>query len=561
MVRIRTLLLSLGGALVLAACGKEEPAGGLPLAYAPADTPYVLANRELFPEAVMNSWWRRTEPLLAGYSPMLDTLLADLPESARSKHPLAFALLGEAGKLRTRADYEALGFGGNARVALYGVGLSPVLRMELKDPAPFKALITRAEAKAGVKAELAQHAGYDYYRMGDEAPVEVVVALGHGHLVVTLWPKGASETVKNQILAAAPPKANVLAGQQLQKLEGSYGFKGYGSGYLDVIKLADILLQPTAEADKALLKVFKYEAPPLSAECRADVRQLLGKAPRMVFGATRFEDNRMDTLSVLELDSALAKGLVPVAAPIPAVANAARWAGFGIGFNGQALVGFLEERAKAVAADPYKCSELSDLEGELKKAAQQLRAAGGFMNMAKGVAFRLDQLELDMVKKEPTVLDLSVLVASDAPQALVGMAAMGLPQLAQLGLEADGQPKALPLDDVPAELSRLGAAWAVMTDKALAVRFATQDNGAGVKALVDAPLTAPGTLLTYSFSGELYRMLAASIRAGADPSMPPEAQEQMAKFMESYANLIGRFENSILLTPRGVEIQQVMTLQ
>jgi hypothetical protein len=561
MLRVRNLLLAvgLGSAFALTSCGKEE-AAGLPLAYAPADALYVLGNREPIPDAVMDAWWSRTEPLMAGYAPILETTLANMPESARSKHPLAAALLGELSKLRSRADFTALGLGGSTNVALYGVGIIPVMRLQLDDPTALKAMVARAEAKAGVKAEMLTLGSYEYYRI-DATKVEVVIAVGQRQLVTTLWPKGASDALKQQILSSAPPSANILGTDRLQKLNSTYGFTNYGSGYFDLVKLADTLLQPSTEGDRALFEVLGYSPPEMSAECRTDVKQLVANMPQVVFGATRFDANGMDSLTVLEVERSLAAEMVPIAAQIPDAAKGAKWFGFGLGINSQALIKFLEGRAKAVAAAPYKCEELADLDKEMSRAVQQLRSAGGFMGMAKGMSVRLDAFEMDMANKTPSKMDATLVIASDAPQALIGMASMGMPQLAQLGLANDGVPKALPMDDMPPQVSSLGAAWAVMTESALAVRFAPDDQGAGVKAMVNAPLTAPGTLLTYSFTGELYRMLAQLMRSGIDPSTPVAQQEQMAKLFEGYADIIGRFDNNILLTPRGVEIQQIMSMK
>lgn len=562
MLRVRNLLLvvGLGSAFLLSSCSKDEVAAGSPLAYAPAETPYFIGNREVLPKPVMDGWWRRTEPLLASYAPMLDSLLAQIPAEGRSKHPLAFALLSEASNLRKRADFEALGLGGSTRMALYGIGLTPVLRLELADPAPLKALIARAEGKAGVKAPMSTYGSYEYYAI-DASKFEVVVALGQGQLVLTGWAKGAADTIKQQVLADAPPAKNLLGTPRLEQLDSTYKFQPYGSGFVDVLKVADALLQPSNEVDKSLLTVLGYTAPELSADCQRDIRHLLGKAPQVSMGVTRFGADGMDTLTVLELDSALAQSMVPIAAQIPNVAKGAGWAGFGLGFNGQAFISFLDARATAVAADPYTCTELADLDDELKRAVQQMRSAGGFLGMAKGIAFRLDAFEMDTTMKAPKLIDMTVAVTSDAPQALLSMATMGVPQLAQLDLTANGEPKAVPLDQLPAEMSSLGAAYAVMTEKSLAVRFAKDDQGAGVKSLIDAPMTAPGTLLTYSFSGELYRLLAQLMRSGMDPSTPAEQQEQMAKLFEQYAELIGRFDQNISLTPRGVEILQTMTMK
>lgn len=557
-VRGMRLGISLGLAVLVAACSKEQPAG-TPLAYAPADTPYVIGGREPASQAVMDAWWERTAPIMAQYGAMIDEVMADAGDAV--KHPLALALLKEFARLDSREAYAALGFDGQSRMALYGVGLTPVFRIELKDPAPLKALVGRAAAASGQQAPLANLGPYEYYVI-DAEPVEVVLALGQGQLVATFWPKTADAGIKSQLLAASPPAKNILGTDRLQQIESRYGFQPLFSGYIDTWTVAERFIKADHPVDQALLALAKHRPKDaLSEVCVNELRGMLTKAPRIVMGATRFDTRGFESRTVLELDATLARELVPVAASVPDLAGQAKWAGFAFGFNGSALLKFMSARAEAVRAAPFQCEHFAEMGAELDKAVQGLRGSTGFLNMAQGISLAVDALSIKPDQSGPAALDVSVLVASDMPQALLGMASMGLPEVAALGLEPNGVPKALPLDQVPAEFRDLGAAYAVMTDKAIAVRFAADDQGAGVQALPKLAPAPAGTVLRYVFSGEIYRLMGQAMRVGAAATRSGEQVGKMANVIEQYADVIGRIDTSLVLSQDGVEMRQTFELK
>src|SRR5436305_3495494 len=92
-----------------------------------------------------------------------------------------------------------IGFKPDTRVAFYGVGLAPVLRIELGDPAAFRAEIANIEQKVGEKLAVATTGNQEYWQFGD-ADAVVAIAIQGSHLVITLLPTTGSDAMKQALL-------------------------------------------------------------------------------------------------------------------------------------------------------------------------------------------------------------------------------------------------------------------------------------------------------------------------------------------------------------------------
>src|SRR5690606_29231555 len=128
-----------------------ESASDAPLAWAPADTPYAMGQDQPFPEALANQWVDRADPAIPVYVRNLrqfSRLAAERPDAGLAPR-LLDALADELDGRRTREVLAAAGLAPTSRMALYGLGLVPVLRMELADPDAFRALVARLERKSG----------------------------------------------------------------------------------------------------------------------------------------------------------------------------------------------------------------------------------------------------------------------------------------------------------------------------------------------------------------------------------------------------------------------------
>jgi len=224
-------------ACLLAACGKPPASNDAPLAFVPADTPYAYANLEPVPSAITEQWSKPMQDywptLFETYESILQDTKLSLDDHSRQ---IAVALLDE---LKTHGSWDklrAIGLKPDARVALYGVGIVPVLRIELGDPAAFKAEVARVEQKAGAAMPVAKTGDQEYWQIGNDT-LAAAIAIEGTHLVVTLLPPKASDSLKQTLLGLKRPAQSLAAAGTLEALAKDKGFSPYGEGFFDFVRL------------------------------------------------------------------------------------------------------------------------------------------------------------------------------------------------------------------------------------------------------------------------------------------------------------------------------------
>lgn len=150
-------------------------------------------------------------------------------------------------------------------------------------------------------------------------------------------------------------------------------------------------------------------------------------------------------------------------------------------------------QADAVAAKPFTCPALSDLnEGFAKLGPAMQKAAIPPFGDLLGVRIALDSLTPNANSSVPNFSGRLVLATSN-PSGLLAMGQMMVPALAELKLSSDGKPVALPQQMA----GMLGQpAWVAMGDKALALGI-----GAGEDAKLADTLKEPG-----GSAGQMSRM-------------------------------------------------------
>jgi len=150
-------------------------------------------------------------------------------------------------------------------------------------------------------------------------------------------------------------------------------------------------------------------------------------------------------------------------------------------------------QAEAVAAKPFTCPALSDLNDGFAKLgpAMQKAAIPPFGDLL-GVRIALDTLTPNANSSLPTFSGRLVL-ATGNPAGLLAMGQMMVPALAQLKPSSDGKPVALPAQ-MAGLLGQQG--WVAMGDKALALGV-----GAGEDAKLADTLKEPG-----GSAGQMSRM-------------------------------------------------------
>lgn len=557
----RHAILALSAA-VLAACGKAQPSADQPLAYAPADTPYAWANLEPQPQAMIDWSSHQMHAVMPVVIDMYDGLLKQQKALGERETKILAAVLDELRGHDTLDKLRELGYKPDARTAIYGVGLVPVLRMELGDTAAFKAMIARVETKVGEKIPTGKTGAQEYWQFGNE-DVQFVIAVQGSYLVATLWPADANDTVKQLLLGVTRPGKNLLDAGTLQAIAKKYNYSPYGEGYLDFAALAQRLSNAPTGADLEIAKALKLptDVAKDSPVCVDEAKAIVQKFPRIVAGAETYAPPQLRVAMQFETEPALAQALMAALAAAPGTGAPAEGL-FDVSLATPLLKlkEFWLKQADAVAAKPFACPEFASINEMFAKSKQQLGVTipPPFSDLT-GVRVTLDKLEPRKDSKVPDAAS-RMLIGTNNPLAAVGMAQMAVPQLKDLKITTDGKPVALPAGLLPAS-AQLPPVWLAMTDKAIALS-AGQGSEAMLGAYFAAPPSATPVFLRVHFSGALYGLLGkyADVMQTAMPAAQKDQFGAQTKLFALYEKMIRSGEFTFEANANGIGMRETVDL-
>jgi hypothetical protein len=564
--------------LLLAACGKDEtgPDGGAPsanalLQFAPSDTPYLSANLQPVPEAVIDRFLQRAEPVLATLQDELVETRARLEVAADSTDiasQLALALLQELDGKLNRAGLESLGFDLQAPRALYGLGVFPVFRMGLADAEALGATVQRVLDHAGLPAPQLEHQGQAYWRLTlDESDaggpqVALYIAVLDDHLAVGAIPAVAEGEMLPHLLGQQS-LAPSIAVSRLQAINKRFGFTPYGTGELDLTRLADELMNAESSTGRALAASGIDWPARASEQCRAEIRQIISRAPRAYSGLTELTPDVIGYRLVFETDLALAGELAALVAPVPAAdALTARALEFALGLKVGAVRDFLREKSAAIAAAPYQCEHLAGLNEAVRQAHTRLnQPVPPLVNNFQGL--RVSLSKVGGSSTAPEGFEGVVAVHVEQPEMFVGMAQMFLPDLAALQLVKGGPPVRLPDTLVPLPEA---VAFAALSENAIGFSLgAAEENRLLPFLQLDAG--PAGAFLSLNYDTALYldytEGLAATVaNRDAEPDPAHGAARDIARAArDAYKAIAGRTDIRLRFTPDGFIVDSRLTFK
>lgn len=544
--------------LMLTACGKDE--GPLPpLAYVPADTPYVMGAIEPIPQAVADQWLALSNTLLPLYRDLLDQSIAELEGKPAEEAPGLPLLRGMRAELEGKTDLaqlaEAWGLTLTPLSAVYGIDLVPVLRLELADPARFAEGVARMETSAGVSLSRGTVDELAYWSFQPEgAPLRLVFATQANQLVATLAPTAPDDALLRRLLGLELPESNLLEAGTLAALNTRLGFVAYGSGYLDHARLFELFMKPMTGSQGAFMKALKITPPDTSSEaCLSEGRALTSQWPRTAVGYTRFDASGYRMRALIEAPKPVMDDLRTVLAPTPGLSEAANaLVSFSFALKADALPPLASKWANAVRSAPWTCEALQPLNESFSELGDALQNPAVYAIGPSANAFHvlLSTFELPaggLSSGETPSFEGKLLIGSPNPQGLVAMARNFVPQLAEFRLETDAEPVALPtLPDAPVDLRLFGAAGG----QALGIAIGeAQRDSLRTSLAVDAG--GPQPLLQFSYQGKFYGGVMRSVMeeaAKADPNAP-----DMSAMFKLYEDMIERADGQILFSAEGIE--------
>ena len=511
-------------AVALAACGQKEEQAAVPatdeaqslLSMVPADTPYLAANLAPPPDAVIDTYLARWEPVAAEIQNQLSKARTDLESSGGTGtdkdqgERLLLALLEELDGKFNRAGLESLGFDLQANRVFYGMGAFPVIRMGLKDATALLATVQRVMDKAAMQAPELEYQGVKYWRLADDSqgadgqgdvPAGAYIAILPDHLALSVFPlAGEAELLPAFLGLSKPAESDAL--ERLTALNSKYGYTPHGSGYLDLHKLADRFMNPETLLAKTLAASGEFDAATMSDQCVTEIHGIIDNAPEMNFGVTELSENALAYQYRVQQPAPLAGQLQELVSAIPAARTVTdRVLEFAFGLKVGAARELVREKVTAIVTDPYQCEHLQDLNRSAQEALVKLdQPMPPFVNNFRGFRLSLTEIMMDPNTSIPSNARGQLAVHVEQPQMFIGMAQMFLPDLTELAIAPGEPPVRLPetLIPVPGVVT-----FAAMSDSAIGLSVGEGEE-AGLPAFLDEKAGPKDTFLSASYDMKAY---------------------------------------------------------
>jgi hypothetical protein len=543
------------------------------LQYVPADTPYVIASTKPLPTALADKLEPTINEILQVYQQILryslESQLAELAEEDRDGEDLkkVQGIADEVIGLMSLEGLRAAGIERDSAFVLYGNGITPVIRLELSDPDLFDAAIAGIEEQAGTRLSEAEADG-NAYRFVDMDGVNLIIATLDEQAVITVVPSSFDESQVALALGIDKPAKSLRKSKALAAVGKEYGFAAALTGFIDSRRIAEILTGDIRGLDADLFDALGEQRPQMSAVCTSEIMEMVGIAPRIVFGYTELSTERIDSSFIVELREDIAAGLTAIPTPVPGLGeDPGGLISIGMGIDLMEVRNFVKARLDAMEADPYECEKFAELQAGVAQGHEMLnQPIPPMVYSFRGFVANIVEMEgLDLSKSQPPEsIDASVLIAIENAEALLMMASMMDPRIAALNLQSDGKPVKLELE---ALASLAETAYAAMSSNALAIAMGSGAKSKSADMLVAESLDPLPFIATNVDAGRYYEMIgdamaqspkSADVNEVSDDApveeMPAVIRDAIREVMRLSGSIYDRFAGEVYFTDRGIEI-------
>jgi len=558
--------------LTLSACSQdaEEASGGSAasggiLRYVPADTPYLIAMTEPLPDDVRDKLEPQVNATLQMYPALIKGMLSAMIESEEEGTDTdalreALPFVDELGSLMSLEGLRESGIDNDSSFVMYGAGVLPVVRVTLTDGALMEKAVARLEESATKKMSVATIDNQEYRYAGDEE-ARVIVAIVGDELVISLVPAELSEESLKTVLGLSLPDENIAESGTLAALASKYGFSDFLIGFVDIERIASVLLDQQSGINAELLSMIEDDGLDLSDVCKAEARSMAGVMPRIVVGYTDIDTSKFSSKAIFELRPDLAAGVSKLTAPVPGMGSDLGGI-FSLGMSTNILAAreFYAERLDAMEAEPYECQDFAEIQAGVVAGREMLNQPvppivygfNGFLAVIEDI----QGLDLQ-TQQPPTSIDMRLLISMNNVEGLLAMGAMFSPELAALDIEPNGEPVELKLGQLAAMGQTVHVA---MTDGALALSVGegTEDR---LGDMLDANAAKPSPFMTFDMdAARYYEFIGESMTAGQETGASPEMQAAVQKMLASVQEGVDRMSVTIDFTENGIEMNSTVTL-
>ena len=412
------------------------------LSHVPADTAYLMANKEPIPEKVMDEQLQRGKDMLAMFSNS-DSMKKAADDS---KGPGKFfsALLEDYSALLDSNKVAETGLSVKANSVLYGYEMMPVMRLGIADKEKLMAMIKRAEEKSSYKVEFSKCGEFDCFKTTDpKGQIAISAVFLKDHLAISAFSPDKKEAVKKHLMGEANPTVSYTEESWNSFLkENSY--PGYGDGFVklkSIYAYAKPLIKQNAEGsmdEKSL------------DGCLAVAENHIENMPEIIFGTKSLEKKSIDYELLLKTSLGVSTALQTLAHDTN-IPQRTENAIFDFGIN----IDFTKMRDALTKYSNFLIKSGEDNKCPAIKAQDIRKSMGGMamvMNMGlsqfNSVYASVSDIELDD-KMQPSKIDAVISIGSNDPAGLIAMAGMMVPPLMSLEIPDDGTAIKLPEGFVP----------------------------------------------------------------------------------------------------------------
>lgn len=521
------------------------------LQHVPADTPYAFIGMGgAGTRAFMDKMYGSLAPLLKMLEGKRSELEGLVPEDRRK---LVSAILDElSGKLSVEG-MAGLGLDVEARFAIYGLGVLPAMRFQLRDAKALRGAIDRVQQNAGVSFPTRKLGDVEYWHI-DGKDLTGAIAIVDDQLVVGAVPTAIADRVLALLLGTEKPQQSLGKSEKFQQLLADHNLGRISAGFVDARTLAESFLGEGDALGKDILTALAPRLaerwPQLDSTCKQEIRQLVALAPRMVFGTDQIDGDGFAGRFVFELRPDLAQEIMTMRAPVggldPANMGSPIFA-MGMALDMDRALNFAQTTAMAVQAKPFACPHLSELNNAASDITREFKTIPPELWKARGFAFALD--DLTMAGFLPSNMRGYASVAYSDTKLLMEQARK-IPPFTSENLVDDGSAHPLPNGAIPF-LSDLAYGFQANKGGVIAIG---KDAESRVKALLNEPAASDPPLMAMVYDMGRFSDLMNQISSAAG-GLPGEMQGLMA-----FYKALGVVNYDIRASERGLVMSTSMKL-
>lgn len=438
---MRSLLVLVALVALVGACSHSTPTttprgswhGTDTLANVPADTPYLFAWLEAPPEAVR----MRLMANLDAYAVPKINEAASIPLDQRIEMPpYRRALLGILDAMHGSNPalyWENLGFKHNGQWIMYGLGVWPVLRVEVADANKLRAILADAVKTLNMPiVEQRQLDGVPYW-VASKNGLSGIASVTKHDAIVALVPTASLADSLPIVLGTKPVAHSLRDSGEIGKVTQSHHLTQNLVAYLDSHRVVEALERKDAFATTSV-----FSAP----ACHADYERIADAVPRLVFGYEKLDANGFLGSFVADLAPDIAKRMAALHTAMPSPPDVSK-ALLSIVIAADFDTGIANARAwmQALVDHPFECPAFAESKSLFAMGLEAVnKAIPAELHGLKG-----GELVVDDASEKPPSGSGYLVVAGDQVAMMLSQWLQKIPGLGGMNVAPDGQPVELPV--------------------------------------------------------------------------------------------------------------------